>query len=71
MLDDYYSAFPEEVKSRGIISFASRPPHSGFMVTQLWDRFMRSDWRNDRPKMFPPDKHWAGRKIKENKGVDS
>ena len=44
-LDEHYSQLPEEVKTRGIMSFASRPPHEGFLITRLWDQFMRRDWR--------------------------
>jgi len=44
-LDAFYSQLPEDVKIRGVISFASRPPHEGFLTTDLWDRFMRPDWR--------------------------
>lgn len=51
-LDEHYSLLPDEVKVRGVMSFASRPPHEGFLTTRLWDRFMRSDWRikNDIPR---------------------
>lgn len=44
-LDEHFSEFPEDQKQRGILSFASTPPHDGFLITRLWDRFMRSDWR--------------------------
>jgi hypothetical protein len=44
-LDEHYSQLPEGVKQRGIMSFAHRPPHDGFLITQLWDRFMAPDWR--------------------------
>ena len=47
-LDEHYSGFPESVKERGIMSFASRPPHDGFLVTTLWDRFMAPEWRSHR-----------------------
>ncbi|MCA9500234.1 MAG: hypothetical protein KC588_13670 [Nitrospira sp.] len=51
-LDKHYSLLPDEVKLRGVMSFASCPPHEGFLTTSLWDRFMRSDWRikNDIPR---------------------
>lgn len=52
-LDEHYSGLPEDVKERGIMSFASRPPHKGFLVTSLWDRFMAPDWRS--PKTIPPE----------------
>ena len=44
-LDEHYSQLPDEVKIRGVMSFASRPPHEGFLITRLWDQFMRRDWR--------------------------
>ena len=45
-LDDHYSAFAEEVKSRGLFSFALYPPtDSSFLVTRLWDKFMAPEWR--------------------------
>lgn len=44
-LDMHYSALPDDVKDRGIMSFASDPPHEGFLITRLWDQFMRPDWR--------------------------
>lgn len=52
-LDVYYSQLPENVKERGIMSFAHRPPHDGFTVTRLWDRFMAPDWRDHERR--PPD----------------
>jgi len=52
-LDEHYSRLPEDIKERGVMSFASRPPHDGFLVTTLWDRFMASDWRDQRE--IPPD----------------
>jgi hypothetical protein len=45
-LDEHYCRLPEDVKQRGIMSFAHRPPHDGFLITQLWDRFMAPDWRS-------------------------
>ncbi len=45
-LDKHYSALPDEVKERGVISFASYPPADGdFLTSSLWDRLMRPDWR--------------------------
>jgi hypothetical protein len=49
-LDEHYSKLPEEVKIRGIMSFASRPPHDGFLTTRLWDRFMAPDWRDHKKR---------------------
>ncbi|HEY3245430.1 MAG TPA: hypothetical protein VGM03_18975 [Phycisphaerae bacterium] len=48
-LDRYYSGLPDELKQRGIISFASEPPPDvTFVVTQLWDKYLPS-WRHKCP----------------------
>jgi hypothetical protein len=48
-LDEHYSAFPEDVKSRGVMSFAHVPPTEGdFLTTRLWDEFMSPIWRKPR-----------------------
>ena len=39
--------FPRIPRS-GAMSFAPHPPHEGFLVTQLWDRFMSPIWREPR-----------------------
>lgn len=44
-LNAHYSNLPPEVTERGVMSFAVRPPDSGFLVSKLWDRFMRKNWR--------------------------
>lgn len=61
-LDEHYSQLPDEVKVRGIMSFASCPPHEGFLTTRLWDRFMRSDWRikSDIPRSKESDAKLVG-----------
>ena len=52
-LDQYYSALPEEVKNRGIVSFASIPPDdTSFFVTRMWDNYMSSTWRNIKTRKF-------------------
>lgn len=57
-LDVHYSQLPEDVKERGIMSFAHRPPHDGFTITKLWDRFMARNWRDHetRPSDSPEEK---------------
>lgn len=46
-LDEHYSAFPEEVKEQGVISFAAWPPPDGdFLTCRIWDKTMRPDWRD-------------------------
>lgn len=56
-LDEYYSELPEEIKQRGLYHFAALPPGDReFLVTKLWDKHMRKDWRelgkqNDKSKL--------------------
>jgi hypothetical protein len=46
-LDAYYDAFPDAVKLRGTMSFATWPPTDGdFLTASLWDKLMRPDWRD-------------------------
>ncbi len=52
-IDNYYSAFPDEVKNRGTMSFGFSPPHdNSYWTTQMWDKFMSSTWREIKPKKF-------------------
>lgn len=52
-LDEYYSNFPEEVKDRGIITFALIPPDdASFLVTRMWDKYMSPKWREIKGKKF-------------------
>lgn len=40
-LDQHYSLLPEEIRERGVFSFATYPPtDSSFLVTQLWDKYL-------------------------------
>lgn len=44
-LDQHYSSLPEEVKNRGVSTFAADPPPDrSFLVTRLWDKFLPK-WR--------------------------
>jgi hypothetical protein len=44
-LDAYYSQLPEEVREKGIMSFAHEPPMEGeYLTAKLWDRFLPK-WR--------------------------
>ncbi len=45
-IDDHQSQLPEEIKQVGVLQFAGWPP-SGLdnLVTRLWDKHMRPDWR--------------------------
>jgi len=52
-LDQYYSAFPEDVKNRGVVSFAFIPPDdTSFLVTRMWDKYMASTWRDMKSRKF-------------------
>ncbi len=52
-LDKYYSAFPEEVKNRGVVTFAFIPPDDkSFLTTQMWDKYMSSKWRDMKARKF-------------------
>lgn len=49
-LDEHYSAFPEEVKLRGLHDFADSPPtDTTFLVTRLWDQHLPK-WRTGEEK---------------------
>lgn len=45
-LDSHYDQLPDEIKERGVLSFAAWPPSTmDNVVTQAWDEHMRPDWR--------------------------
>lgn len=45
-LDAHYSQFSDEEKLKGVMSFAHYPPTNGdFLVSSLWDKLMRPEWR--------------------------
>jgi hypothetical protein len=45
-LDAHYSQLSDEEKLRGVMSFAHYPPVDGdYLVTKLWDKLMRPEWR--------------------------
>jgi hypothetical protein len=56
-LNDYYNRLPETEKEKGIFSFAPRPPaeNQGWLVSQLWDRHMRPEWRGMRERAATRD----------------
>jgi hypothetical protein len=57
MLDMHYDALPDDVKKRGVISFAYYPPaDDSFLVARLWDKYMSPTWRENRVMPRPqPD----------------
>ncbi len=45
-LDQHYSSLPEEIKNRGLATFAFYPPDdTRFLITRLWDKHMNPRWR--------------------------
>ena len=57
--DAYFDSLPEEVKKLGIMRIAGYPPaHMDNIVTQIWDKRMRPDWRKiseeEQEKRFKP-----------------
>ncbi len=45
-LDSHYSGLPDDIKGQGTLAFASRPPaDTSFLVTRIWDKYMKRDWR--------------------------
>lgn len=52
-INKHFMAYPEEVKERGIISFASKPPKDGdFLTSELWD-LLDTSWRNPSENSTP------------------
>jgi hypothetical protein len=46
-IDEHYDALPDEIKQLGVLQFASYPPSEmDNIVTRLWDKHMRPDWRD-------------------------
>ena len=46
-IDTHYDAMPDEIKERGVMQFVSYPPSTlDNLVTQLWDKYLRPDWRD-------------------------
>ena len=60
-LDEHFSKLPDEVKLRGVMSFAHFPPADGdFLVSRLWDQLMRPGWREyaaNPPQIKTKDEH--------------
>lgn len=47
-IDIYYSSYPDIVKEKGILSFASRPPKDkNMLVSQLWNKHMVFNFEED------------------------
>jgi hypothetical protein len=47
-IDIHYSSYPDTVKEKGILSFASRPPkEKDKFVSQLWNKYMNFNFEED------------------------
>jgi len=63
-LDEYYDQLPDEVKQRGVMSFAHYPPTEGdFLISKLWDKLMRPGWRETAAQPKEPRSKEADAKI--------
>jgi hypothetical protein len=52
-LNKHYMNFPQEIKDKGIMSFASKPPKEGdFLTSKLWD-LMGTEWRKPKEVEIP------------------
>ncbi len=66
MLDKHYDVLSEEIKKRGVISFAFYPPKDDkFLTTRLWDKYMSKTWREHNPKPAPQKESSISKNIKE------
>lgn len=65
-LNNYYDTFPDDVKKRGVISFAFYPPKDdSFLTTRLWDKHMSSTWREQNVMPKPQPDSEIGKMIRE------
>lgn len=54
-INRHFLQLPEEDRERGISAFAHSPPADN-LVADLWDRFMRKGYRDERPVKMSPEK---------------
>jgi hypothetical protein len=72
-LDGHFDALPDEIKQLGVMQFAGYPPADlNNTVTELWDKHMRSGWRNlsrdkEAARAKPRDREADGKLIEEIK----
>jgi hypothetical protein len=65
-INEYYKSFPNEIKEKGVISFAFYPPKdTSFLTTKLWDRFMSPLWRKNQVSPYPQPETEAIKALKE------
>lgn len=66
-LDKHYDALSDEVKQRGVTSFAFYPPDdTTFLITRLWDKHMARGWRENAVKPKPNPQSESGKKLMEH-----
>lgn len=62
-LNSHFDSLPDEIKERGVVTFATIPPDDdSFLTTKMWDKYMSKDWRK-LPHMSPQPKSNVGEKI--------
>ena len=62
-LDRHYDALPDDVKKRGVMSFAFYPPDEPFLVTQLWDKHMSPKRREQKSAIQNESESEGGKNI--------
>lgn len=62
-----YASLPNEEKEKGVMCFASTPPHddAGCLVSTLWDRLLGTTWRDDHPQLSGKTDLLVNRAIRE------
>jgi hypothetical protein len=54
-INAHFLTFPEEVREKGLMSFANAPP-SGNRAAELWDRHVRKGYRDQHKTKMSPEK---------------
>ena len=67
-INEYFMAYPDEEKDRGIIAFANKPPMEGeFLTSELWD-LLSTSWRNVNKNKAPLSEEANEKILKHVKG---
>jgi hypothetical protein len=67
-INDHFMELPDEVKDKGIMSFASKPPAEGnYLTAELWD-IMNPNWRTLGKNMTPLSEEANEKILKHVKG---
>lgn len=68
-INAHYMTFPDEIKAKGVMSFALCPPvQESFFTNQMWDKYMNPQWRDI---MTKEDTHSPSEKDKVVEQVNS